>query len=130
MATTNNAVTVSAGLSCTALSSPPIGSTGVSASLAYTDGDPAIDQYISVVATGSPGTALHNDLAANGFVFVFNPATSTGAVTLFVGTTELGPLPVGFGVVVPVASGSIIKATVASTAITVGVTAIKTSANV
>jgi len=128
MAVNNNTVTVTAGLQCSALSSPAIGAASVSASMAYTDGDVAEDVYVSVIATTSPGTALHADLAANGFVAVYNPSSGQ-AVTLYMGTTILGPLPAGFSTVIPVSSGAIVKGVVASGTQTVGVTAIKTTAN-
>lgn len=128
MAVNNNTVTVTAGLQCTALTSPPIGASASSASLAFTDGDLAEDIYINVTATSSPGTALHADLAADGFVAVYNPSGGQ-AVTLYMGTTKLGPLPAGFATVLPVSSGAIVKGVVASGSQTVGVTAIKTTAN-
>ena len=128
MAVHDNTVTVVAGLNCTALTSPPIGSNFVSATMAYTDGDPALDTYVSVTATTIPGTALHTDLGANGFVFVYNPSTNSGAVTLYVGTTELGPISPGFPAVIPVSSGAVVKA-VSATTQSVGVTAIKTTPN-
>jgi hypothetical protein len=129
MAVHNDTVIVSAGLQCTALSSPAIGTAAVVASMAYTDGDAAMDDYVSVSSTNpaSP-TALHTDLGADGFVFVSNPSGGV-AVTLYINTEKLGPLPSGFSIVVPVSSGNVVKGTVASTAQTVGVTAIKTTAN-
>ena len=131
MAVYNNAVSVTAGLQCSALSTPPIGSAATSASLAYTDGDMAEDIYTNISATSTPGTALHADLAADGFVFVSNPSTGV-TVTLEVhngsSTVKLGPLPAGFSTVVPVSSGTQVRGYAAS-AQTVGVTAIKTSAN-
>jgi hypothetical protein len=128
MATTNNAITVTGGLTCSALSSPPIGVTGVSASLAYTDGDAASDTYVNVSATTTPGTALHTDLAADGFVFVFVPSDGQ-KVTIYSGTTLIGPIPPGFGVPIPVGSGVVLKGVVASGTQMVGVVALKTSAN-
>ena len=134
MAVNNNVVSVTAGLQCTALSSPAIGSASVSAQMGYTDGHLAEDVYVTVSDTSPPATALHTDLAADGFVFVANPATIGGTtnaitVTLYVGTTILGPLPPGFACVVPVSTGQIVGGVVASTAVAVGVTAIRTTAN-
>jgi hypothetical protein len=132
MALTNNAVTVNAGLICTVLTSPAIGSGGTNASIGYTDGDLAEDIYTNIIATSSPGTALHADLAADGFVAVYNPTTGQ-SVTLEAhngaSTVKLGTLPAGFGIVLPVSSGTQIKGYVTSGTQTVGVTAIKTTAN-
>lgn len=128
MAVTNNAVTVTAGLNCTALSSPAIGASSLSASIGYTDGHVASDSYVSVTATGTPATALHTDLSAAGFIFVYNPH-ATLSVTLYVGTTLLGALPPGFACVVPLASGAVVGGVVASAAVLVGVTVIRTTTN-
>jgi len=135
MAVNNNTVTVTAGLICTALSAPPIGASATSASIGYTDGHLAEDIYVSVTATTTPATALHADLAADGFICVANPASIGGvvntiSVTLYVGTTKLGPLPPGFASVIPVSTGQVIGGVVTATAVTVGVTAIRTTANV
>lgn len=135
MSVINNSVTVTAGLICSALTNPPIGSSAVTASIGFTEGDAAQDNYVSVTATSSPGTALHSDLAADGFVMVSVPlfkadgVTAASTVTLYLGTTKLGPVPAGFAVVIPVSSGAIVKGVVASGTQTVGVTAIKTTAN-
>ncbi len=130
----NDAVTVTGGLTCTALTNPSIGTQSGSGSTGFTVGDLAEDLYVSVSATTTPATALHADLVANGFVSVSNPASIGGVentitVTLYVGTTKLGPILPGMTVVIPVSTGQIIGGVVASTAVTVGVTAIKTTAN-
>lgn len=125
-----NAVTVTAGLNCSALANPPIGATVVSASTGYNNGDLALDQYVAVSATTpTPATALHTALGGTGgFVCVYNPS-STLSVSLYVDTTLIGPLPPGFCVVLPVGAAAIIGGVVDSTAVTVGVSAIKTTAN-
>ena len=126
MATTNNSVAVTAGLTCSALADPPIGTGSVTALIGYEDGDAASDTY-SIAATSAPTTLF--TATDDGFVFIRNPATNTYAVTVSVGSQALGPLPPGFGVVLPVSSGAIVKGVVASGTQTVGVTAIKTTAN-
>jgi len=124
MAVTNNAVTVTAGLHCSALSLPAIGQSG-SGGLAYTDGHAASDVYVSV-AVGA--TALNSSLGGAGFIAISNP-TSGVDVSLLVAAQPLGVLPPGFTVVLPVATGIIINATVASSTQMVGVSAVRTSAN-
>lgn len=129
MATTNNAVRVTGGLECTALTNPVIGQTPLAATLAYTDGDKAEDSYVNVVATTTPATALHADVGADGFVCVFVPADGQ-KVTIYSGTTVIGPVPPGFQIPFPVASGTVLGGVVASGTQRVGVTVLKTSANV
>jgi hypothetical protein len=128
MAVTNNAVTVTAGLNCTALTSPPIGSGAITASIGYTDGHVAADSYVSVSATTTPATALHADLVADGYIFVYNPH-ATLSVTLYVGTSKIGTLQPGFSCVMPIASGSVIGGVVDSAAVLVGVSVIRVTAN-
>lgn len=125
MATNNNAVTVIAGLSCSAVTTPAIGATSVSASMAYIDGETAQDKIVSV----STATALNTDLGDSGFIFVYNPEANTASVSILVGVTAVGDIPPGFGIVLPLASGTVINATSSPTQ-SVGVTVIRTTANV
>lgn len=135
MATTNNAVTVTAGLLCSALSVPPIGSGASSASLAFTDGDTASDTYVAV----SSATALHAALTIGageyGLVQLSNPGPL--AVTVLIdGSPDvtLGAIPPGttatpFTVVLPVGNSVVLLGTVASGSQNVGVTVIKADTN-
>jgi len=103
----------------------------VQASIGYNNGEAALDCYVLVTGTeAATATALHTALAGTGgFVFVYNPST-TLTVSLYAdATTLIGPLPPGFGVVLPVGPATVIGGVVASTAVTVGVTAVKTTAN-
>jgi hypothetical protein len=125
MATNNNAVTVTAGLTCSAVTTPAIGASVVQASIAYVDGETAADKIVSV----STATALNDDLTDTGFIFIFNPATNTASVTIASTATVIGPIPPGFGVVLPLASGTVIKGTSDPTQ-SVGVTVVRTTANV
>jgi hypothetical protein len=137
MATTNNAIVISGGLSCSALTSPAIGIRQGTVSLAYTDGDAAADSYVNVAVTA---TALHTafTLGASeyGFVAVANPGPL--AVNVLVDATPdvaIGTIPPGTAaspvvMVFPVATTVVLVATVASGTQLVGVSAIKAVANV
>jgi len=132
MAATNNAVTISAGLSCSTLTAPAIGTSLNSLSLAYTDGHVASDNYVNVSATAIPGTALFTALGGDGFVMITNPATNTYACDIYLDqATDLliGSVPVGCSVVFPIAAATVLTGVVTA-AQNVGVTCIRTTANV
>lgn len=127
MATTNNSVQVSAGLTCSLLSQPPIGQTS-SASFAFTDGDSATDTYISCAT--STGTALNPDIAGNGYLLVNSPSTNTYNVTLKISSTVIGDLLPGGVALIPLNSGTIVTGVATTAAQNVGVTIIECDANV
>lgn len=126
MATTNNAVTVTAGLTCTALANPPIGAPSTAASIGYQDGDTATDTY-SIAANASATTLF--TASDDGFVYVYNPSGNSYAVTVTVGAQAMGPLPPGFACVFPVSSGVAVKVQSATADQYVGYTHISTAAN-
>ena len=127
MATTNNAVSVTAGLTCTAISTPAIGTPAVSASIAYKDGETAQDTY-KLAETASATTLITGD--GDGFVMVTNPSTNLYNVTLSAGVQVLGPLPPGFGVVIPISSAVALKGQSGTADQYVGVTWVATEPNV
>lgn len=133
-AVNNNTVLVSAGLSCTHLSAPPIGASPSTFSLAYEDGDPASDAYVLV---GTSETKLHNELtlAAGewGFALISNPGPLPIVVT-DAGLNTIGPVPPGTtsapcSVLLPVQNGFSFYASVATGTQLVGVTTIKAVTN-
>ena len=129
MATTNNAVTLTAGMLLTA-QYPNVGAGVLSSYRAFTDGHYALDQFITV-ATSS--TALNVSLGGDGFLLIQNGGTQI--VSLLVGATAMGTIPAGtasapFAVLIPVSSGVIINATVPSGTQQVGVSALRTVINV
>ena len=128
MADYDNAVTVTAGLTCSALEFPPIGTQQMSASIGYDAGTPAKDEYV-VVSHSAPTTLVQAAQSKEGMVFVYNPSTNAYAVGLFIGTTAVGKLFPGFGAVMPLSDEAELKATSDTTAQTVGVTYIQVAKN-
>ena len=127
MADYDNAVTVTAGLTCSALEFPPIGTQQMSASIGYDAGTPAKDEY--VVVSLSATTLVQAAQNKEGMVFVYNPSTNAHAVGLFIGTTAVGKLFPGFGAVMPLSDEAELKAISDTTAQTVGVTYIQVAKN-
>lgn len=126
MATTNNAIQVSAALSCSLLSQPPIGQSA-SFNLAYTDGDTAGDNYVSCAI--STGTALNADIGGNGMLLVTNPSTNLYNVTLKISSTTIGDIMPGCMALLPLNSGTIVTGVSATAAQTVGVTVLECDLN-
>lgn len=129
MALNNGVVQITAGLACSQLSAPPIGTGTQSFSTGFTDGDPAQDKYVQL--STSP-TALNTDLGGTGFIMINNPSSID--VTIKVGTTTIGTLKGVSSVesgskpcVFPIDTGVIINAVAASGTPTIGVTIIKTT---
>lgn len=131
MALTNNAVTVSAGLTCSLLTTPQIGTSQVSFSTGFTDGHAASDTYVSVTQTAIPGTALFAALGGDGFVCITNPSTNTVKLDVYLDAAPdllIGSIPVGCACVFPVAAATVLTG-VCSTAQNIGVTVLRTTAN-
>lgn len=126
MATTNNAVQISASLTSSLLASPAI---GLSASVqqAFTDGDTAGDNYVACAP--SSGTALNADIGGDGFLLVVNPATNTATITLKISSTTIGTLHPGAPALIPIASGVVVTGVSSSGTVNVGVTVIETDPN-
>lgn len=131
MATTNNAVVLTAGLRNTALTSPAIGSDTVTTNQAFTDGHNAADSY---VALSSSAAALHSALTLSagqyGWVLVNNPGPLDVEI-LIDGSPDvsLGSIPTG-QFVFPVGNGVVLNGKLASSTQTVGVTVVKAVTNV
>ena len=137
----NNAIQITAGLTCTALTSPAIGMGPSSLSLAYTAGDRALDYYVNVTTLDSSPTNpddLNTALGGAGWICIDNPATIAGvantkSVTLYCGAATtppvMGVLPPGARVVMPITSTLIYGATVSSGSVMVGVSIMISTAN-
>jgi hypothetical protein len=126
---TASAVTIFAQISNTA-AVVPVGNSA-SCQLTYTDGDTALDNPVLVAVSS---TALNADIVGPGFMQVVNPAfvggvANTVSVNILCNTTAMGPLPPGATCLLPLASGTVYKATVASGTLLVGVTVCECSAN-
>jgi len=131
MATTNNAVVVTCGLVNTALTSPPIGSGSVTTQLAFTDGDASSDNYVALTTAA---TALNSALTLSsgeyGWLQVSNPGPLDVELLVDAGTDlTIGKVPAG-QFVLPLGNGVVINGKLASGTQTVGVTVIKSVANV
>lgn len=126
---TNNAVQVSAGLSCTALSSPAIGMSA-SGSFAFTDGDTATDTYVLI----STATALNADIDGGGYLLVQNPATINGVANtatcqLKISSTVIGTIQPGGCALLPLDSGTIVTGTASAGSFSVGVSVVECDPN-
>lgn len=133
MAVNNNVVQISAGLSCTLLTDPPIGANGSTFTIGFTDGAAASDTYVTVLS-GQTGN-LNASPAGASYIKISNPSTSTG-VTLKISSTTIGVLPAATSAsvpsvaVFPIASDTVITATpVGAFDVTLGVTVIAITAN-
>jgi len=129
MATTSNAVQITASLTSSLLTNPPIGQSG-SMSLSFTDGDSASDTYVNVTTA----TALNADIVGGGFALISNPALISGVantvdVLLKISTTAIGTLKPGALALIPLDSGTVITGTASSGAVNIGVTVIECDPN-
>lgn len=132
MSIINNSVQAFAGLVCTALSSPPIGVGVTAQTIGFTEGEKASDEYIKVLDTATP---LNADLVGDGLLLILNPGPLP--VLLKSGSTTIGSIPApatvaagqNFAVLIPIASGVIINATVSAGSQSIGRTLIKTTVN-
>jgi len=127
MASTNNAVAVSATLANSVLTIPAIGTTA-SFQCAFTDGDTASDSYINCATV--TGTALNADILGNGYLLVSNPSANVYNVTLKISSTAIGDLLPGGVALIPINSGTIVTGVSATAAQNVGVTLLEIHANV
>ena len=126
MATTTSAVQITASLTCSLLSQPPIGMSAIH-NLSFTDGDAASDTYVSC-ATGG-GTALNADIGGGGFLLVVNPSTNANNITLKVSATTLGTLVPGAFALLPLDSGTVYTGISDTAAQNAGVTVIECDQN-
>ena len=123
-----DAITISAGLSNTVLTTPPIG-TNASGSVGYNNGDLAMDAVKNATgASAGAATALHSALGGTGGVILIVNPTDGLDVVLYVDSTTLGTLTAGTPCVMPVSATAVIKAGCATNQ-NIGVSVIKTTAN-
>lgn len=123
---TQNAVQISASLTSSLLSQPPIGMSA-NFSMGFTDGDTAGDNYVSCATVS--GTALNADIGGGGFLLVVNPSTNLYNVTLKIGSTVIGDLVPGAPALIPLNSGTVVTGVSATAAQNVGVTVIECDPN-
>ena len=126
MATTNSAVTITAGLSTNALVTPQIGMQ-TSHAMSYTDGDSASDTYVNCATI--TGTAINADIVGGGYLLVSNPSANTYGVTLKISSTVIGTLVPGGMALLPLDSGTVITGVSLTAAQNVGVTVIECDQN-